>query len=308
MREKVDAARAFVEGFDAADPAIASAQAIADEWGSGVDSMSARPVGGYRPLFEFLTSACIAAGVQLSLSTVVSRISRQREGVVVEHTTAGGSAGTLNARARHRDAARRRVARARGRRRGRVRAAAAGRQTQSAACDRNGRCREGCAVVPHALLGAHPRRTLSRGRVLPSRSAAVRRLLDAVAYSQRDDRRVGGRPESGRTGRCIGGRVDRARASRIRRTAWRAGARTCRFEGAAFHNWARDPFARGAYSYVAVGGAGARLALAAPIDGTIFFAGEATSNDGQGGTVNGAFETGERAAREAATSLGVTLE
>jgi hypothetical protein len=42
----------------------------------------------------------------------------------------------------------------------------------------------------------------------------------------------------------------------------------------------------------------ARATLAAPLDGTLFFAGEATSNDGQGGTVNGALETGERAARE----------
>ena len=72
------------------------------------------------------------------------------------------------------------------------------------------------------------------------------------------------------------------------------------------HDWGRDPFARGAYSYVAVGGGNARAALAMPVDGTLFFAGEATSNDGQGGTVNGALETGERAAREAATSIGAT--
>jgi monoamine oxidase len=76
------------------------------------------------------------------------------------------------------------------------------------------------------------------------------------------------------------------------------------FEGAVMHDWGRDSFARGAYSYVTVGGRNARGVLAAPIDGTLFFAGEATSTDGQGGTVNGALETGERAAREAATSLG----
>jgi monoamine oxidase len=76
------------------------------------------------------------------------------------------------------------------------------------------------------------------------------------------------------------------------------------FEGGMMHDWGRDPFARGAYSYVAVGGGDARAALAAPVDDTLFFAGEATSNDGQGGTVNGALETGERAAREAAIALG----
>ena len=72
------------------------------------------------------------------------------------------------------------------------------------------------------------------------------------------------------------------------------------------HDWSNDPFARGAYSYVVTGGGDARVALAEPVNGTLFFAGEATSNDGQGGTVNGARETGERAAREAATVLGAT--
>ena len=41
------------------------------------------------------------------------------------------------------------------------------------------------------------------------------------------------------------------------------------------HDWGADPFARGTYSYVAVGGSGARAALAVPLDGTLFFAGEA---------------------------------
>ena len=69
------------------------------------------------------------------------------------------------------------------------------------------------------------------------------------------------------------------------------------------HDWRRDPFARGAYSYVTVGGGSARTGLAAPLDGALFFAGEATSSDGQGGTVNGALQTGERAANEAAAAL-----
>ncbi|MBV8340280.1 MAG: FAD-dependent oxidoreductase, partial [Candidatus Eremiobacteraeota bacterium] len=61
--------------------------------------------------------------------------------------------------------------------------------------------------------------------------------------------------------------------------------------------------ARGAYSYVTVGGADARADLAAPVDGTLFFAGEATSIHGQGGTVNGAIVTGERAAAEVVASF-----
>ena len=62
------------------------------------------------------------------------------------------------------------------------------------------------------------------------------------------------------------------------------------------HDWSADPFSRGAYSYVAVGGGEARATLGAPVEQTLFFAGEATSTDGQGGTVNGAIESGERAA------------
>ena len=75
------------------------------------------------------------------------------------------------------------------------------------------------------------------------------------------------------------------------------------FERALMHDWNRDPFSRGAYSYVAVGALGARAALAKPLNKTLFFAGEATSTDGQGGTVNGALHTGERAAAEAAAAL-----
>lgn len=64
------------------------------------------------------------------------------------------------------------------------------------------------------------------------------------------------------------------------------------------HDWQSDPFSRGAYCYAAVGGKNAHAALARPIEGTLFFAGEATSAD-QTGTVAGAIASGRRAAREA---------
>jgi monoamine oxidase len=63
------------------------------------------------------------------------------------------------------------------------------------------------------------------------------------------------------------------------------------------HDWQRDPLARGAYSYVAVGGGRAREDLAAPVDDTLFFAGEATDEE-EPATVTGALQSGERAARE----------
>jgi monoamine oxidase len=65
------------------------------------------------------------------------------------------------------------------------------------------------------------------------------------------------------------------------------------------HNWLGDPFARGAYSYAGVGGSEAGAQLAVPIDGTLFFAGEATESDGQNATVHGAIASGRRAAKQA---------
>jgi monoamine oxidase len=62
-------------------------------------------------------------------------------------------------------------------------------------------------------------------------------------------------------------------------------------------HWARDPFALGAYSHALPGHAEKRAALAAPIDGRLFFAGEATSPHFFS-TAHGARDSGERAARE----------
>jgi monoamine oxidase len=69
-------------------------------------------------------------------------------------------------------------------------------------------------------------------------------------------------------------------------------------EAAWCHDWQRDPFARGAYSYTLVGGHDARRRLAAPLRDTLYFAGEAADSSGEHGTVAGALHSGIRAARE----------
>ena len=66
--------------------------------------------------------------------------------------------------------------------------------------------------------------------------------------------------------------------------------------------WAHDPFARGSYSHALPGHAGARAVLAAPVDGRLFFAGEATSPNFFS-TAHGARDSGERAAAEVVASL-----
>jgi monoamine oxidase len=70
------------------------------------------------------------------------------------------------------------------------------------------------------------------------------------------------------------------------------------FRGGFSHDWQADPFSRGAYSYAAVGGSRAGEALGAPLDATLFFAGEATQSDGQNATVHGAIASARRVARE----------
>ena len=69
------------------------------------------------------------------------------------------------------------------------------------------------------------------------------------------------------------------------------------------HDWAADPFARGAYSYVRVGGIESQTVLAQPVADTLFFAGEATELDGHQATVHGALFAGQRAADEVLRSL-----
>jgi len=63
-------------------------------------------------------------------------------------------------------------------------------------------------------------------------------------------------------------------------------------------DWSMDPWALGAYSWVPVGARWAQSALGAPVDDTIFFAGEATHDAGMNGTTAGALQTAARAVAE----------
>ena len=67
--------------------------------------------------------------------------------------------------------------------------------------------------------------------------------------------------------------------------------------------WRSDPWSYGSYSYVPVGAPFQRhVDLALPIDGRVFFAGEATHKD-YPATVHGALLSGVRAARQVAASV-----
>lgn len=70
-----------------------------------------------------------------------------------------------------------------------------------------------------------------------------------------------------------------------------------KLEASFFHDWQSDPFSRGAYSYLPVGGLAAQQDLSTAIDDTLFFAGEALA-DGHVGTVHGAIMSGARVAND----------
>ena len=68
-------------------------------------------------------------------------------------------------------------------------------------------------------------------------------------------------------------------------------------EDARVFDWANDPFARGAYSWVPVGALDTPAALAAPVGDCLYFAGEATDVGGDPG--HGARRAGDGRARGA---------
>lgn len=68
------------------------------------------------------------------------------------------------------------------------------------------------------------------------------------------------------------------------------------------HDWCADPYCRGAYAFVRAGREQAARSLPEPVQQTLFFAGEATHAQ-RAGTVDGAIESGLRAAREVLACL-----
>ena len=64
------------------------------------------------------------------------------------------------------------------------------------------------------------------------------------------------------------------------------------------HDWQRDPYSRGAYSYVPVDAWDAPHQLRGPFEDTLYFAGEHTDTSGHWGTVHAALATGTAAAHQ----------
>jgi monoamine oxidase len=296
-------ARGFVEGFEGADPARVSARSIADELQTGVDSTTSRPVPSYAPLFEHLGARCARAGVDLRLGSAVERIAWERGKVTIDARSERAGAFTLGARCavitapvgvlRQRGDApapffapplpvEKQVA-LRGLEMGHAARVVLAFRTPFWETIDGGRFRdaaffrcEGTAFAAYWTQAPQRERTIVAWAGGPRATA-----MDGVPAQARINRAL---DEFG----TMFGQRDLARRE---------------YEAGVTYDWSTDPFAYGAYSYVVTGAGAARAALGTPVDDTLFFAGEATSTDGQGGTVSGAFGTGMRAAAEAARAI-----
>jgi monoamine oxidase len=303
--EAAQMARTFVEGFDAADPARVSAHFVAKEWGAGgmLDSPQFRPLGGYSSVLAALAGSLDRENMRLQLQTVVKEIRWQRGAVEIDATRFNEPLsikatcaivtlplGVLQAP---------------------VDAPGAVRFTPG--LDSKSRALQGLAFGPVLKLSLRFR-------------TAFWEQLDGGKYA------AAAFFHSPTTAFPTFWTSLRLRAPLL--TAWVAGPKAARLsttelphiveqamqslsilfggrppselelEAAYLHNWQTDPFARGAYSYLVAGGSNARNVLAAPIEDTLFFAGEATDTQDEAATVAGALLSGARAAREVTKRSG----
>jgi len=292
-------ARRLVAGFDAADPSLASARAIAREWAgdASAEGAQSRPLGGYTALVPHLEAALAAERVALRLGTVVKLVAREKQSVRVV-ARAGETEFSLRARyvlvtVPH----------------GVLRAApgsegAIAFEPELPAWTREAIARIAMGPVLKVVLCFREAfwESLHEGRwrdaaffvgdgefptlwtQLPVRANTL------VAWA--------GGPFAERLAAKTSEECKALALACASKYFGDAQAVENAFEIAYLHDWQRDPYARGAYTYVLVGGESAREALAAPIDGKLWFAGEATAEGSEGGTVAGALWSGLRAARE----------
>jgi monoamine oxidase len=260
----------MVQGFDAADPRLASAREIVAEW-MELSSSQPRPLGGYGPLLEFL-----ARETKVQLQTAVREVRWKRSSVEVRGTFRGEPwtawapravitlpIGVLPSVLKEKNSILKKLA--------------SGPVVRVAMAFREAFWEKAHPGVAFFHSPGAPFPTF--WTPLPMHAP----LLTAWAGGPKAARLTGSSDKTLlekalASVRSVLGSIDEPRAFLI-------------------HDWQADPYARGGYSYVKVGGTGAREQLAAPLEDTLFFAGEATDTE-QSGTVGGALASGIRAARE----------
>jgi monoamine oxidase len=298
--EELRSARMMAEGFDAADTARASARAIVAEWSGDTlgDTPQSRPSAGYQTLLAALALPLRSAAVRLKLQATVASVRWSRNSVEVGGRSLGRAFTVRAARAI--------ITLPLGVLQQPARALGAVRFTPPLSAKRA--ALRGLASGPvvkillrfseafwERLQDGHYRDVSffhTPNAPIPTFWTAVpARVPLLVAWA------------GGPRARRVSSGVSRAQllgsALASLRALFGPGiAPAGQLQGHYYHDWQKDPFARGAYSYVTVGGSAARGLLAQPLADTLFFAGEATDTADEAGTVTGALQSGVRAAHE----------
>lgn len=262
----------MVQGFDAADPARVSAREIAQEWGSGaLGSSQMRPQGGYGPLLESLLTKKYA----LKLNSIVREIRWRRGEVEIDGIRARQAIITLPLGVLQAGSVR--FTPELSEKQAALRKLASGPVIRVALRFREAFWEERCPGIAFFHSPEAPFPTF--WTPLPMHAP----LLTAWAGGPKAAH-LSGLPEE---------QLVRHALASVRSVL----GQVPKVEGTLLQDWQADPYSRGGYSYVLVGGQGAREQLRKPLQKTLFFAGEATDAD-EAGTVAGALRSGERAARE----------
>lgn len=266
-------ARMMVEGFDAADPRRVSARSIVDEWGEGgeLGMSQPRPQGGYGPLLDWLATSLAGRGVRLRLGSPVRTLQWRRGSVSANDVKAKRAVITLPLS----------LIRLKEKRHALKKLAAGPVIRVALAFDEEfWRRRAPDVAFFHVPGAAFP----TFWTPLPMRVP----LLTAWA----------GGPKAAR----LTGKSSSVLISTALESVKKVFGTVPPLVSAYAQDWHADPWSRCGYSYLLVGGEGAREELAAPVKDTLFFAGEATNGE-EAGTVSGALASGHRAAKEVLGSL-----
>ena len=266
----------MVQGFDAADPRLASARSIAEEWGGGDALMGAqpRPRGGYGTALDWLACRAVADGARLRMQSPVREVRWRRGRVQVfgDGFAFTGRRAIVTLPLGVLQSGRPRFAPDL-RKSGALESLVSGPVVKAALRFQEPfwEVRHPGIAFFHAPRAAFP----TFWTPLPTRVPLL------IAWA--------GGPKADALSR-------KNLKSAVLASLRGIFSRMPEPDDFLVHDWKSDPYARGAYSYVRVGGDGARDALQAPLEDTLYFAGEATNLEGESGTVSGALQSGRRAA------------